>query len=70
MFVVPIYEFWGLWLTVLQRFDELILADRELARGEPFPPEYYDAFTALWSDEGVQLAVSRGNEFALHDNLF
>jgi guanine nucleotide-binding protein subunit alpha len=23
----------------------------------------------LWSDAGVQKAVSRGHEFALHDNL-
>lgn len=27
------------------------------------------AFTALWKDEGVQVAIDKGNEYALHDNL-
>lgn len=43
--------------------------ERELSRGEPFPKEYHVAFRSLWSDLGVQKAVKRGNEFALHDNL-
>lgn len=28
-----------------------------------------DAMKDLWVDEGVQKAVARGHEFALHDNL-
>jgi guanine nucleotide-binding protein subunit alpha len=43
--------------------------ERELSRGEAFPKEYHVAFRSLWSDIGVQKAVQRGNEFALHDNL-
>ena len=28
-----------------------------------------DAMEGMWADEGVQKAVARGHEFALHDNL-
>jgi guanine nucleotide-binding protein subunit alpha len=28
-----------------------------------------DAMKELWADPGVQKAVARGHEFALHDNL-
>ncbi|RPA82352.1 guanine nucleotide binding protein, alpha subunit [Ascobolus immersus RN42] len=48
---------------------DLIILDRELARGEFFPREYLIPFKSLWADRGVQQAVQRGNEFALHDNL-
>ncbi|KAG0635869.1 guanine nucleotide binding protein, alpha subunit [Tuber brumale] len=48
---------------------ELVIMERELGRQEPFPKEYQKAFTSLWADGGVQTAVHRGNEFALHDNL-
>ncbi|CCX07719.1 guanine nucleotide binding protein, alpha subunit [Pyronema domesticum] len=48
---------------------DLIVLDRELSRGEPFPKEYEQPFRRLWSDKGVQQAINRGNEFALHDNL-
>ncbi|TGZ81564.1 guanine nucleotide binding protein, alpha subunit [Ascodesmis nigricans] len=50
--------------------DQLIMIDRELARGESFPGQYFSAFASLWRDSGVQKVVERGNEFALHDNLF
>lgn len=43
--------------------------ERELGRGESFPKEYQTALRSLWADRGVQTAVERGNEFALHDNL-
>lgn len=33
------------------------------------PREYLDAFTALWEDKNVQMAILKGNEYALHDNL-
>lgn len=29
-----------------------------------------DAMRAMWNDAGVQKAVARGHEFALHDNLY
>ncbi|KAG0129296.1 guanine nucleotide binding protein, alpha subunit [Tuber indicum] len=48
---------------------ELVIMERELGRQEPFPKEYQRAFESLWADGGVQTAVHRGNEFALHDNL-
>ncbi|KAI5854019.1 guanine nucleotide binding protein, alpha subunit [Tricharina praecox] len=50
-------------------YVDLVIMERELSRGEPFPKEYHVAFRSLWSDLGVQKAVKRGNEFALHDNL-
>lgn len=28
-----------------------------------------DAMIGMWDDQGVQKAVARGHEFALHDNL-
>jgi len=28
-----------------------------------------DAMKSMWDDAGVQKAVARGHEFALHDNL-
>jgi guanine nucleotide-binding protein subunit alpha, other len=28
-----------------------------------------DAMKGMWMDDGVQLAVAKGHEFALHDNL-
>lgn len=52
-----------------QPYVGLLIMDRELSRGEAFPKEYQTAFRSLWADPGVQKAVQRGNEFALHDNL-
>ncbi|KAI5807774.1 G-protein alpha subunit-domain-containing protein [Pyronema omphalodes] len=46
---------------------DLIVLDRELSRGEPFPKEYEQPFRRLWSDKGVQQAINRGNDF--FDNL-
>lgn len=33
------------------------------------PLDCLNAFKSLWEDEGVQLAIRKGNEYALHDNL-
>jgi guanine nucleotide-binding protein subunit alpha, other len=33
------------------------------------PVELLPIFTRLWADKGVQSAMLKGNEFALHDNL-
>jgi len=56
-------------LTVTQTYVDIIIVERELGRGESFPKDYQVAFKNLWADRGVQKAVDRGNEFALHDNL-
>ena len=56
-------------LTKVQRYVGLITMDRELGASEFFPREYLPAFRSIWKDSGVQDAVQRGNEFALHDNL-
>jgi len=53
----------------LQKYVPLIMVERELGTSEFFPREYLPAFQSLWRDSGVQDAVHRGNEFALHDNL-
>lgn len=52
-----------------QPYVGLVIMERELSRGEPFPREYQTAFRSLWADPGVKKAVQRGNEFALHDNM-
>ncbi|RQM06278.1 hypothetical protein DH86_00001068, partial [Scytalidium sp. 3C] len=36
---------------------------------EPIPIQYLQAFQDLWKDQGIQKAIERGNEYALHDNL-
>jgi len=33
------------------------------------PIDCLHAFKSLWRDGGVQAAISKGNEYALHDNL-
>jgi guanine nucleotide-binding protein subunit alpha len=52
-----------------QRCAELILTDPDINPNEPLPVEYLHAFTSLWEDRGVQIAMLKGNEYALHDNL-
>ncbi|KAI9842917.1 MAG: G-Protein alpha subunit [Sclerophora amabilis] len=47
----------------------LIKLDRDLGAKEPLPLEYLPAFKSLWVDPGVRQAITRGNEYALHDNL-
>ncbi|EPS45157.1 hypothetical protein H072_856 [Dactylellina haptotyla CBS 200.50] len=52
-----------------EQYVSLIMKQRELSRGEVLPKDYLGPLKSLWLDEGVQSAVKRGNEFALHDNL-
>jgi guanine nucleotide-binding protein subunit alpha len=53
----------------LQRFAELIAADPEIGIEECMPHDCYIALNSLWADKGVQLAILKGNQYALHDNL-
>lgn len=56
-------------LTPLKRFAEIIAADPEIGTEDSMPLDCMNAFKSLWKDEGVQLAIRKGNEYALHDNL-
>lgn len=47
----------------------VIMQEKDLRPFEAIPIEYLRAFKDLWQDPGLQKAVLRGNEFALHDNL-
>jgi guanine nucleotide-binding protein subunit alpha len=48
---------------------QLLSADKDVGPNEFLPIEYYHCFADLWSDAGIQLAMLKGNEYALHDNL-
>ncbi|KAH7357927.1 guanine nucleotide-binding protein alpha-2 subunit [Plectosphaerella cucumerina] len=43
--------------------------DHEINARDPLPKEYLAPVKSLWADGGVQRAIEKGNEFALHDNL-
>lgn len=45
------------------------MQEKDLRPFEAIPVEYLRAFKDLWADPGLQKAVERGNEYALHDNL-
>merc|ERR1711977_535165 len=47
----------------------VIMQEKDLRPYEPIPVEYLRAFKDMWRDPGIQKAIERGNEFALHDNL-
>ncbi|KAF4544818.1 G-protein alpha subunit [Lasiodiplodia theobromae] len=50
-------------------FAELVNHEPEIGPEDSMPREFLDAFTALWDDKNVQMAILKGNEYALHDNL-
>lgn len=52
------------------RHLDLLILDKEISAGEPFPLEFLAAFRDMWKDEGVRTAARRGNEYALQDNVF
>lgn len=52
-----------------QSHADLISHEPEIGPEDTMPREYLDAFTALWEDKNVQMAILKGNEYALHDNL-
>jgi len=43
--------------------------DREIGPQDDMPIEYKQVFKKMWTDRGVQEAILRGHEYALHDNL-
>lgn len=45
------------------------MVDYDLGPKDPLPMDYLQPFKTLWSDAGIQKAIEKGNEFALHDNL-
>ena len=51
------------------RYMELICADPEIGTEDPLPIDCMTAFKKLWNDRGVQSAIGKGHEYALHDNL-
>lgn len=46
-----------------------IKGDPEIGPEDAMPTDYLQAFSTLWDDRGVQMAMLKGNEYALHDNL-
>ncbi|GAB7352349.1 hypothetical protein MBLNU459_g2790t1 [Dothideomycetes sp. NU459] len=51
------------------KYMELICTDTEIGTADAMPLNYLQAFRNLWEDAGVRLAISKGHEYALHDNL-
>ena len=56
-------------LILEQKHAVLIESDPDISPDDPLPIECLEAFTSLWEDKGVQWAMLKGNEYALHDNL-
>lgn len=48
---------------------EIIMQDPEIGPEDAMPTTCLHAFRNLWSDQGVQTAIAKGHEYALHDNL-
>jgi guanine nucleotide-binding protein subunit alpha len=53
-----------------EEFIDLFLQDYEIDRTEPLPVTFYGAMKRMWQDEGIQEVAARGNEYALHDNIY
>ncbi|KAI8629951.1 G protein alpha subunit [Xylariaceae sp. FL1651] len=52
-----------------EKNKELILVDTEIGPNDSLPQDYLIPVKSLWADAGVQKAILKGNEYALHDNL-
>ena len=50
-------------------YCDYVFENKEIKDSESFPRSYLQPLQALWNDSGVQLAVRRGNEYALYDNI-
>lgn len=46
-----------------------ILVEHEISPEDKLPQDYLGPIKALWKDSGVEKAIAKGNEYALHDNL-
>lgn len=46
-----------------------ILVEHEISPEGKLPRDYLEPIKILWTDSGVKSAISKGNEYALHDNL-
>lgn len=57
-------------LEANDQYIDLLIEERELSPGEILPREYLIPFKMMWADPGIQAAAHRGNEYALHDNVF
>lgn len=53
----------------LQKNMAHILVDQEISANDPLPKDFLDPIKELWQDGGVNRAIKKGNEYALHDNL-
>ena len=47
----------------------LLLDDKIIGYDEDYPIPYFQLFKKLWQDDGIQIAVEHGNEYALYDNI-
>ncbi|KAI1085048.1 G protein alpha subunit [Whalleya microplaca] len=52
-----------------EKNQALLLIDIEISPHDSLPEEYLEPVKSLWADGGVQKAILKGNEYALHDNL-
>ena len=53
----------------VQKHMTYISGEYELSANDPMPADYLEPIKKLWADSGVQKAILKGNEYALHDNL-
>ncbi|KAI7853252.1 putative guanine nucleotide-binding protein alpha-2 subunit [Circinella umbellata] len=80
---VNIIEAMQILLEALKKFDikledESLLphialiqsAIPDLNSSEPYPHVYLDPLKELWADPGIQKVCQKGNQFALHDNIY
>jgi guanine nucleotide-binding protein subunit alpha, other len=56
-------------ISNVQPYCDYIFEEKEIKDTESFPRAYLQPLQALWNDSGVQLAIRRGNEYALYDNI-
>ncbi|WVQ74796.1 hypothetical protein IAR50_004402 [Cryptococcus sp. DSM 104548] len=52
-----------------RKYISLVDVEPPINTNEPFPSRYLPALQNLWKDPGVQACYSRGNEFALAENM-
>ncbi|KAI0186451.1 G protein alpha subunit [Xylaria flabelliformis] len=60
---------WRFLYDFHQKNGFLVLVDVEIGPNDPLPQNYLQPIKSLWADAGVQKAILKGNEYALHDNI-